>query len=216
MKIHGLAAIALLASAASFAQENRGTFSGLVTDAQGAAIAKAKITAIEKSTGNKSETLSSETGEYTIPFLAPGVYEITAEMSGFKTYKREGLTLSIGEHPQVDVKLEVGASNQSVMVTAEVPMIESANASVGQVISAEEVEDVPMNGRTPLMLSRISMGVTGTNEPGRCGRSTTPVARLSAWPGRPRNRTKYWSTAFPTLPGTSGWPTVRRRTPYRK
>ncbi len=120
MKISVLAAIALLALSALFAQEFRGTFSGLVTDQQGAAIAKAKITAIEKATGNKSETLSSATGEYTIPFLAPGDYEITAEIAGFKTYKREGLTLSIGEHPVVDIKLEVGASNQSVMVTAEV------------------------------------------------------------------------------------------------
>ncbi|HXB74371.1 MAG TPA: carboxypeptidase regulatory-like domain-containing protein [Candidatus Acidoferrales bacterium] len=167
MKIHVLAASALLALTASFAQEFRGTFSGLVTDAQGTAVARAKIVAIEKATGSKSETLSSATGEYTIPFLAPGEYAISAEMPGFKTYKREGLTLSIGEHPVVDIQLEVGASSQSVTVTGEVPMIESANASVGQVISSEEVEDVPMNGRTPLMLSRISMGVTGTNEPGQ-------------------------------------------------
>ncbi len=123
MRIHVMAAIALCASAALFGQEFRGTFSGLVTDAQGAAIAKAKIVAIEKSTGNKAETLSSETGEYTIPFLTPGEYEITAEMAGFKTYKREGLTLSLGEHPVVDIKLELGATNQSVMVSAEVPMI---------------------------------------------------------------------------------------------
>ena len=115
MKIHVIAAIALLASTASFAQEFRGTFSGQVTDTQGAAIAKAKIVATEKSTGNKSDTLSSATGEFTIPFLAPGEYEITAEMAGFKTYKRSGLTLSIGEHPVVDIKLEVGASNQSVL-----------------------------------------------------------------------------------------------------
>jgi hypothetical protein len=167
MKIRLLAVIACLASTALFAQEFRGTFSGLVTDAQGAAMPNVKITATEKATATKSETVSSATGEYTIPFLVPGEYEITAEITGFKTYKREGLTLSIGEHPVVDIKLEVGASSQSVMVTAEVPMIESANASVGQVISSEEVEDVPMNGRTPLMLSRISMGVTGTNEPGQ-------------------------------------------------
>ena len=167
MKTYACAALVLLASTTSFAQEYRGTFSGLVTDAHGASIAKAKIVAIEKATGNRSETFSSATGEYTIPFLAPGDYEIAAEMTGFKTYKREGLTLSIGEHPVVDIQFEVGSSSQSVVVTAEVPMIESANASVGQVISAEEVEDVPMNGRTPLMLSRISMGVTGTNEPGQ-------------------------------------------------
>src|SRR5580692_11158096 len=99
MKIHVLAAIAVLASTASFAQEFRGAFSGLVTDAQGAAMPNVKLVATEKATGNKSDTVSSATGEYTIPFLAPGEYEITAEIPGFKTYKREGLTLSIGEHP---------------------------------------------------------------------------------------------------------------------
>jgi hypothetical protein len=167
MKTYALAAIALLASANSFAQEYRGTFSGLVTDAHGAAVPNAKIVALEKATGNKSETVSSATGEYTIPFLAPGEYAIIAEMAGFKAYRREGLTLSIGEHPVVDIKFEVGAANQSVIVTGDVPLVESANASVGQVITSEEVEDVPMNGRTPLMLSRIAMGVTGTNEPGQ-------------------------------------------------
>ena len=165
-RIYAVAAIALLASAALLGQEFRGTFSGQVRDAQGAAIAKVKITATQKGTGVKAETLSSETGEYTIPFLTPGEYEIAAEMSGFKTYKREGLTLSIGEHPVVDIKLEVGQSGQSVMVTADAPMIESSNASVGQVISTAEVEDIPMNGRTPMMLSRLAMGVIGTNEPG--------------------------------------------------
>jgi len=107
-----------------YAQEFRGTFSGLIKDAQGAAIAKAKITATEESTGVKTSTVSSETGEYTIPFLAPGEYEITAEFAGFKTYRRTGLTLNIGDHPVVDIPLEVGEANQSVVVTAEAPLLE--------------------------------------------------------------------------------------------
>jgi hypothetical protein len=158
--------IAVLAAGTAPAQEFRGTFSGVVTDAHGAAIPGVKVTAKATETGNKSETSTSSTGEYTIPFLAPGGYEITAEVSGFKVYKREGLTLSIGEHPVIDIKMEVGQTNQSVMVTGEVSLVESSNASVGQVISTQEVEDMPTNGRTPLMLSRMAMGVIGTNEPG--------------------------------------------------
>ncbi len=156
----------MLAAASLYSQEFRGTFSGVVTDAQGSAMPNVKVTATETQTGNKSETFSSTTGEYTIPFLAPGEYQITAEMAGFKQYQRKGLTLSIGEHPVVDIKMEVGQQSQSVQITAEAPMIESANASVGQVIPSEEVEDLPMNGRTPMMLTRLSMGVIGTNEPG--------------------------------------------------
>jgi len=148
------------------AQEFRGTFSGRVTDAQGAAMPKVKVTAIQKETGNKSETLSSDTGEYTLPFLALGAYDMTAEIQGFKTYKRSGLSISAGEHPVVDIKLEVGEASQSVMVISEAPLIESANAAVGQVIPTEEVEDLPINGRTPMMLTRLAMGVISTNEPG--------------------------------------------------
>jgi hypothetical protein len=166
MKACSVACAIILVATLLPAQEFRGTFSGLVTDAQGTAIPKAKITATEKATGNKSETLSSATGEYTIPFLTPGVYEIAAEADGFKTSKREGLTLSLGEHPVVDIRLEVGAASQSVVVTGEVALIESSNASVGQVIPSEEVENMPTNGRNPMMLSRLSMGVIGTNEPG--------------------------------------------------
>ena len=161
-----LAMIAMAAVATVSAQEFRGTFSGLVTDSQGAAIPKVKITAIQKETGNKSETLSSATGEYTLPFLAIGAYEITAQIAGFKTYRRSGLTLSVGEHPVIDIKMDVGEASQSVNITAEAVMIESANASVGQVIPSEEVEDLPINGRTPMMLSRLAMGVISTNEPG--------------------------------------------------
>jgi hypothetical protein len=159
-------AFAMCATAGLWAQEFRGTFSGVVTDAQGSAVPKVKITATETQTGNKSETFSSTTGEYTLPFLSPGEYQILAEVAGFKTYTRKGLTLSLGERPIVDIKLEVGQASQSVMVTAEVSMIESSNASLGQVISTDEVENIPTNGRTPLMLSRLAMGVIATNEPG--------------------------------------------------
>src|SRR6476660_5297122 len=108
MKAYVLPAAAILAAVTLCGQEFRGTFSGVVTDPQGSAVPKVKITARETQTGNKSETFSSTTGEYTIPFLNPGTYEISAELTGFKVTKRSGLTLSIGEHPVVDIKLEVG------------------------------------------------------------------------------------------------------------
>jgi hypothetical protein len=156
----------MLAAAALYGQEFRGTFSGVVTDPQGSAMPNVRVTAIQTATGNKSETVSSTTGEFTIPFLGPGEYSIIADSPGFKHYERKGLTLSLGEHPVVDIKMEVGEQNQSVQITAEAPMIESANASVGQAIPSEEVDDLPINGRTAIMLTRLSMGVIGTNEPG--------------------------------------------------
>lgn len=159
-------AVAVCAAATLCGQEFRGTFSGTVTDPSGAPIPRVKITAREIHTGGKSETLSSASGEYSIPFLSPGDYELIAEAPGFKVHTRRGLTLSIGEHPVVDMKLEVGTQSQSVEVVSDVPMIEAGNASLGQVITTDEVEDMPTNGRTALMLSRLAMGVISTNEPG--------------------------------------------------
>jgi hypothetical protein len=155
-----------LFSAAAFAQEFRGIISGTITDAQGAAIPSAKVIATETRTGAKSQTTSEPSGAYTIPFLAPGEYDLSAEASGFKTLNRRGLSLGSGEHPVIDLRMEVGTVSESVTVTADVPLIESANASVGQVITSEEVEDMPVNGRTPLMLANLAMGVISLVEPG--------------------------------------------------
>jgi hypothetical protein len=159
-------AMALLCSTAAFPQEFRGTFSGSVTDAQGAAIPKAKIVAVETRTGAKSETVSEASGAYTIPFLAPGEYQITAEAPGFKKFVRQGASLGMGEHPVIDIKLEVGAVSESVTVTADSPLIEAANSSIGQVITSEEVETMPTNGGTPLMLAQLALGAIPTVEPG--------------------------------------------------
>jgi hypothetical protein len=166
MRINVLMAFAGLAAASLFAQEFRGTFSGSVTDAQGAVVPQNKIVATEMRTGVKSETHSETSGAYTIPFLAPGEYEIAAEVTGFKKFVRQGLTLEPGEHPIVDIHLEVGASTESVTVTGDAPLIEAANASVGQVVTGKEVESIPVNGRTPLMLGQLAMGVISSTEPG--------------------------------------------------
>src|SRR6266567_7262886 len=111
-------------------------------------------------------TVSEASGAYTIPFLAPGEYEIAAEAPGFKRSVRQGLKLGMGEHPVIEIRLEVGAVSEVVTVTADSPLIESANGSVGQVITSEEVEDFPVNGRTPLMLGQLALGVISTVEPG--------------------------------------------------
>jgi hypothetical protein len=165
MKLALFAAVILLPAALS-AQEFRGTLSGSVTDPQGAPVPKAKVVAIQKGTGAKSETFSEASGEYTIPFLMPGEYEIETEVAGFKRYVREGITLSAGEHPVIDIRLEVGGVNEAISVTADAPLVVSANPSVGQIITSEEVEDLPVNGRSPMMLATLAMGVTNTTEPG--------------------------------------------------
>jgi len=146
-------------------QEFRSTLSGSVTDPTGAVIAGAKIIATEERTGTKLQTVSDSAGQYTIPFLAPGEYTIAVQAAGFKESIRKAVNVGSGEHPVVDVAMEVGSATQSVEVTADVSLLNSENASVGQAITTKEVEDLPLNGRTPLVLASLSMGVIATGQP---------------------------------------------------
>ncbi len=161
-----LAALVLVLTAAGLAQENRGTISGSVTDASGAAVVKAKIIATEVNTGVKATATSESSGAYTFPLLSFGEYEISAEAPGFKRFVQTGITLSAGAHPVIDMHLQVGAVTESVEVHADAPILETANPTVGQVITAEEVESFPVNGRTPMMLANLALGVVSTFEPG--------------------------------------------------
>ena len=158
--------VGVLAASALFAQEYRGTFSGSVTDPQGAVIPNAKVTVTETRTGTKTSTVAGPTGKYTVPFLALGTYNIEADAPGFKKFVQKGLTLSAGESPVVDIHMEVGSATEEVTITAEAPILVTANPSLGQVITTAEVEDVPINGRTPMMLDNLAMGVVSTFEPG--------------------------------------------------
>src|SRR5436190_2352132 len=165
MKLFLLAVAACLFSLTISAQEFRATITGAVTDASGAAVAGAKVTATETNTNTKIETTSDTSGKYSLPFLLPGNYDVSVKVEGFKEFVRRGLHLGSGETPTVDARLEVGESMQSVVVTDEISLIVSENASIGQTITTKEVEDLPSNGGTPYMAIGFSMGVIATSSP---------------------------------------------------
>ncbi len=153
------------AAVASFAQEYRATLTGRVTDQQDAVVPGAKIVATHVETGVHSETVSAADGQYTLPFLPPGQYRLSAEAPGFKKYLREAFTVSAGERIPLDIKLEVGQAAESVTVTGEAPMLDTATATTGQVIGSRQVENMPLNGRTPLVLAQLAMGVVPSSDP---------------------------------------------------
>ncbi|HWZ29991.1 MAG TPA: carboxypeptidase-like regulatory domain-containing protein [Bryobacteraceae bacterium] len=148
-----------------FSQEFRSTLSGAITDPTGAAVPNAKVLATEERTGTKLQTVSDAAGQYVLPFLAPGEYSISVQFAGFKEFIRKSVHVGSGDHPVIDVALEVGNASQSVEVTEDVTLLNSENASVGQAITTREVEDLPLNGRTPLVLASLSMGVLATGQP---------------------------------------------------
>ena len=159
--------VALFASLASIlsAQEFRGTIIGRVTDPQGAVVPHAKVTVTLVTTGARSETESTAEGQFTLPFLAPGEYKVDIQAAGFKRYVRSDITLGAGEKPEIDAKLDVGAASETITVSAEASQLETTSASVGQVINARQVENMPMNGRTPLVLAQLAMGVIPNSDP---------------------------------------------------
>ncbi len=170
MAITGLFALLicslLLLPSGAFAQEFRATISGSITDPTGAVVPSASIMVTETQTGTINRTTSDGAGLYVVPFLPPGNYSITVTKKGFATLTRAGITLQAQEHPIINLALTVGGANQSVTVTAEAPLVNLENASVGDVISTQSVEDLPLNGRTPVVLTELSVGVITTSAPG--------------------------------------------------
>ncbi len=156
---------ALLLPCALFAQEFRATISGTVNDQGGAHISGAKVVATQTATGTNTQTVSNADGQYTLPFLAPGTYSLTAEMAGFKRYSQDKIELGSGDHPVIDIHLEIGDVSTTLTVTESIPQLNSENATVGGSITSKEVEDLPMNGRTPTVLASLSIGVVATGQP---------------------------------------------------
>ena len=155
----------VLFAATSLAQEFRATISGRVADSQDAVIVGVKIIAAQLGTGAKFETVSAGDGLYTLPFLPPASYRLTAELAGFKRYVRENLDVGANQRLGIDIQLEVGAVTETINVSSEAPILQSTTASIGQVISSAQIENMPVSGRTPLALAQLAFGVVPNVDP---------------------------------------------------
>ena len=135
----------LLVLGTSFAQEFRSTINGRITDPSGAAVPGVIVLAVEKNTGARFQSNSGAEGEYSLPFLPPGPYTFSAEHGGFKKYVQEGITVGANQRLAVDVTLQVGSQVESITVTSDAAMLQTNSASVGQVITQEQISVMPMN-----------------------------------------------------------------------
>src|SRR5436190_20681634 len=114
------------------AQEYRSTISGSVLDPQGAAIPKAVILLVEKSTGSRFKADSGDTGQYTLTLIPPGQYELTVEAPAFKKSVRGGVTVSTNQRIVLNIAMELGSVLETISITAEASLVETGTASVGQ------------------------------------------------------------------------------------
>src|SRR5215467_12781831 len=157
----------MLCSFCLFAQSDRGTVTGTVADSSGALIPGAKIALINVDTDTRSETIATETGNFTIPALPAGRYTLRVEHAGFGPYERTGIQVQVAVTTRVDVVLQVGQASQSVSVAAEVSMLKTESAEQSTTISGNTINDLPINFsigagavRNPLSFVQLTPGAT--------------------------------------------------------
>lgn len=151
--------IVLITSQACFGQAGKSELFGTVQDPSGLPIPGAKVSADELATGAQFRASASERGEYHLLGLPAGQYSLTIEQPGFKTYKQTGITLRLADQIGLDIRLEVGQPAQSVAVTAEAPLLQTAAGSVGFNVSGYKIETVPLDGRNFIPLVALAPGV---------------------------------------------------------
>jgi hypothetical protein len=136
-------------------------FTGRVTDASGAVLSKAKVTAHNLDTDVDTATVSTGAGGYTIPYLKPGNYSVTADVNGFQRELRTGIVLQVGQTATVNFALKVGQVSETVTVKGAA-LLDFSKADVGEVVENTRVTELPLNGRDPGMLSILSAGTGWT------------------------------------------------------
>ncbi|MBS1828598.1 MAG: TonB-dependent receptor [Acidobacteria bacterium] len=139
------------------------TIVGTVTDKSGATVPGAKITARNIGTSFQFESTTSAQGDYYLPNLGSGSYELKVEAAGFKTVQRTGIVLRINESPRIDITLEVGNVTESINVEATPPLLETETAGSGQVLDGEVVEKLPVMQKFVHRVLLYMPGMTNIN-----------------------------------------------------
>ncbi len=155
-----IAVIALLISATQ-AQVEKAIVVGSVTDASGLPIVNVLVRIFNEATNASTEVRTDTAGDYALSNLTPGMYTVAAEHSGMSRRVFHGLTLDVGQTARLDISMKPGALEQTIEVTAAAPLLQTENASVGQVISPKPIATLPLNGRNFVQLAILAPGVTG-------------------------------------------------------
>ncbi|HXJ86079.1 MAG TPA: TonB-dependent receptor, partial [Candidatus Binatia bacterium] len=133
--------------------------SGLITDPSGLAVPSARITVQNPATAATRTVTSNQQGEYSVPALLPGPYNITIEANGFRTIHQNGIVVEVGQRARLDFALTVGSNAETITVAGSAPLLNTSDASVSTVIGNRFVENLPLNGRSFSSLIDLTPGV---------------------------------------------------------
>jgi outer membrane receptor protein involved in Fe transport len=163
--INRVLALAFIFAGLMCSQTDRASITGTVSDASGAAVANALVTAINVETNVKLETRTSFEGVYTIPYLLLGTYRVSAESTGFKRAINTDVVLTGGAIVRVDIALEVGALAEQIEVRTASPQLRQDSAEISQQVPAEIIRDLPLGqtnaGRNILSFAFLTPGAHG-------------------------------------------------------
>ncbi|HUK48371.1 MAG TPA: TonB-dependent receptor [Terriglobales bacterium] len=166
--------LTLTCSLIAWAQVDTATVTGTVRDTTGAVLPNATVTARETDTGISTAATSDNNGNFVITPLKIGRYSVTAEATGFRTETRENIVLDVQQNLRLDFQLHVGSVAQVAEVTSQAPLLETETASLGDVVTAQQVEELPLNGRRYTDLAELTSGVSKVIE-GPVNGGSTPT-----------------------------------------
>jgi hypothetical protein len=147
-----------------WAQVDTATVTGTVRDSSGAVLPNVTVTATEMDTGIRTAAKTASDGHYVITPLKIGKYSVSADATGFQRETRQNIVLDVQQNQRLDFQLHVGSVSQTAEVISEAPLLETETASLGQVVTAQQVEELPLNGRRYTDLAELTAGVAKVTE----------------------------------------------------
>jgi hypothetical protein len=148
-----------LGAATPAAQTNTGEISGVVRDSHGGVLPGTTVVAEHVESRTRVERVTDDQGRYFLPALRVGTYLLTVELTGFRRVLRSGVIVQLGQTMALDFTLEVGGLTEEIRVVGDVPLLQSTNAEISDVIGNREVVQIPLNGRNFLALAQLSDAV---------------------------------------------------------
>jgi len=154
----------LLSPLVAYGQNYAGSVTGTVTDPSGAAVPGAAVTLRDVATNATSSTTTTESGAFSFPVVNVGTYEVTVKAPTFRAFVAKDVEVHVSTPTELNAKLELGATSETVTVEASDVQVQTASADVGAVIEGTQVRELPLNGRNFMALTQLQPGVSANNQ----------------------------------------------------